>query len=434
MKSLITILLLTLAAAVSAHTTGNDVGSMGNDNVGYLGYHINGSIIGGVPADTLTLPALADSSTVAPLPMFTDTDTAAGTTHTDSTATADQYRQPADYVIPATAITVGTAAAIGAAATTGETTATTYTESTITTSSTTVTSSDSTAEAYTFPRGAWDLSLQPRPHQVAIFCGAELNYADRNFLRLYDVLLNLTPGVKWHIGNDFMLAGQIHVPVANYGYGERMSMIRLNMTVLSKQLHFTNAHQHFKFSAGLFNRERMGADIKWMWPVNRWLLFMAQAGVTGHWALGVDFKGNHEETFGKDWLFTGIAGARFYLEKWETEFVLSGGRYLNKRMGAQLEIMRHFTYCTVGIYGQIHQKDPSNTYSNHTEAGGFKVVMMIPPYKRSKRKVAFRPASNFRLTYNAQSDGISMKMYDTDPEDNERQYPIDVNWGAMRKK
>ena len=60
--------------------------------------------------------------------------------------------------------------------------------------------------------------------------------------------------------------------------------------------------------------------------------------------------------------------------------------------------------------------------------------MMIPPYKRSKRKVAFRPASNFRLTYNAQSDGVSMKMYDTDPEDNERQYPIDVNWGVMRKK
>ena len=318
---------------------------------------------------------------------------------------------------------------------------TTYMDSTADTESTYITSAiaapamvAAAPDTMSFPRGAWDLSLQPRPHQVAIFCGAELNYADRNFLRLYDVLLNLTPGVKWHIGNDWMLAGQIHVPVANYGYGERMNMVRLNMTVLSKQVHFTNTRQHFKFSAGLFNRERMGADIKWMWPVNSWLLFMAQAGVTGHWALGFDFKGHHEETFGKEWLFTGIAGAKFYLEKWETEFVLSGGRYLNKKMGAQLEIMRHFTYCTVGIFGQIHQKDLSNTYSKHTEAGGFKVVMMIPPYKRSKRKVAFRPASNFRLTYNAQSDGISMKMYNTDPEDNERQYPIDIDWGAMRKK
>ena len=184
-----------------------------------------------------------------------------------------------------------------------------------------------------FPRGAWDLSLQPRPRQVAIFCGAELNYADRNFLRLYDVLLNLTPGAKWHIGNDWMLAGQIHVPVANYGYGERMNMVRLNMAVVSKQLHFNNTNQHFKFSGGMFNRERMGADIKWMWPVNRWLLFMAQAGVTTQWALGVDFKGNHEEVFEKDWRVTGIAGAKFYLEKWETEFVLSGGRYLNDKMG-----------------------------------------------------------------------------------------------------
>ena len=400
-----------LAATVSAHTADNDVCSMGNDKAGYLGSNINGSITGGVPADSLTPPALADSTVMAPLPMFTDMDMATDTTYTDSTKTADQYRQSKDYAIPATAITVGTAAAIGAATTT-----------------------NATAEPYAFPRGAWDLSLQPRPHQVAIFCGAELNYADINFLRLYNVLLNLTPAVKWHIGNDWMLAGQIHVPVANYGYGERMNMVRLNMAVVSKQLHFNNTNQHFKFSGGMFNRERMGADIKWMWPVNRWLLFMAQAGVTTQWALGVDFKGNHEEVFEKDWRVTGIAGAKFYLEKWETEFVLSGGRYLNEKMGAQLEIMRHFTYCTVTIFGHMHQKDRSNMYSNHTMGGGFKVVMMIPPYKRSKRKVAFRPASNFRLTYNAQSDGVSMKMYNTDPEDNERQYPIDINWGAMRRK
>jgi len=351
-------------------------------------------------ADTIIRRAAADRDIPAPTPMF-----AGMTTATDSTQTA------ATAAIAGTAIPAGTAGTAATAATAA--------------------TADS---AYTFPRGAWDLSLQPRPRQVVLFCGAELNYADRNFLRLYDVLINLTPAVKWHIKNNLMLAAQIHIPVTNYGYGERMNMIRLNMTVLSKQVHFSNTRQHFKFSGGLFNRERMGVDVKWMWPVNSWLLFMAQAGVTSHWALGFSTKRKYDHTFGGDWMFTGTAGARFYLEKWETEFVLSGGRYINKKMGAQLEIMRHFTYCTVGIYGHLHEKDESDWYSNHTEGGGFKVVMMLPPYKRSKRKVAFRPASNFRLTYNAQSDGISMKMYDTDPEDNERQYPIDVNWGAMRKK
>lgn len=420
MKHLLTILLLTLSATIGAST----IVTTGDDNF---------STIWGVKADTVAQRAIADSIAPATMPMGMTLDEAEADTLADSygrTAEPADTGNGAAIVAP---ITVGTAAAT-IATTTSDATVNSGTSIATTTSDATVSASTAVTTEYTFPRGAWDLSLQPRPHQVAIFCGADLSYADRNFLRLYDVLLNLTPGAKWHIGNDLMVAGQIHVPVANYGYGERMNMIRLYMADISKQIHFNNTRQHFKFSAGLFSRERMGVDMKWMWPVNRWLLFMAQAGVTGHWALGVDFKGNHEETFGKDWKFTGIAGAKFYLEKWETEFVLSGGRYLNKKMGAQLEIMRHFTYCTVSIYGQMHQKDPDNTYSNHTDAGGFKVVMMLPPYKRSKRKVAFRPASNFRLTYNAQSDGISMKMYDTDPEDNERQYPIDINWGVMRNR
>lgn len=97
-------------------------------------------VIGGVPADTIVAPAKPDV-------VIRDTTLMDGTPYTGSTA--------------------GTAGTAGISATAPDIPA--------------------------FPRGAWDLSLQPRPRQVAIFCGAELNYADRNFLRLYDVLLNLTP-------------------------------------------------------------------------------------------------------------------------------------------------------------------------------------------------------------------------------------------------
>ena len=52
-------------------------------------------------------------------------------------------------------------------------------------------------------------------------------------------------------------------------------------------------------------------------------------------------------------------------------------------------------------------------------------------YKKQKNKdVVVRPASNFRLTYNAQADGYSMKKYTTDPEENERTYPIQIPWGT----
>ena len=55
---------------------------------------------------------------------------------------------------------------------------------------------------------------------------------------------------------------------------------------------------------------------------------------------------------------------------------------------------------------------------------------MFPQLSNKKNNaVVFRPASNFRLTYNAQADGVSMQKYNTDPEENERTYPIRIPWG-----
>jgi hypothetical protein len=93
------------------------------------------------------------------------------------------------------------------------------------------------------------------------------------------------------------------------------------------------------------------------------------------------------------------------------------------------EIIRHFHHCSVSIFAQRHERYASTGGSN-VNSGGFRVVMMIPPYTKSKEKVVFRPASNFRLTYNAQSDGYSMKKYMTDPEENERTLPMRMPWGT----
>ena len=269
--------------------------------------------------------------------------------------------------------------------------------------------------------------------QVELFCGADLNYADVNFARLYNLLINLTPGVKWHLGNDWLIAANAWVPLINDGYDSRYHMARLNTAVVSKELHFENARQHAKISVGLFSRERWGADVKWMMPVNDWLLLNAQAGLTKHWALGFDMYGNSETDFDGKLTATAIAGANFYLTPWNTEFRLSGGRYINEDYGAQLEVMRHFKYCTITAYAQLHERG-NTRYSNHTEAGGFKVVMMLPPYQKRTKKLVLRPPSNFRLTYIAQSDGISMRMYNTDPEENERQLPMRIGWGTGTMK
>ena len=236
---------------------------------------------------------------------------------------------------------------------------------------------------------------------------------------MYDVLVNLTPGVKWHIGDRWQLAGQAIVPVYN-DYGDRYKKVRLNLAVLSKEWSW-NGSQFLKVSGGLFGRERYGLDAKWMYPVNRWLALDAQVGLTGFCSMAVDWECSKMKRV------TGQIGMNVYLEKVNTELRLHGGRYLYEDYGVMAEAMRHFKHCTVGVYAQYSNKGK--------EDGGFKVVMMIPPYKRKARKVMVRPASNFRLTYDIHGLPYAAKMYTTDPEENEREGNFDRNllqWGANR--
>lgn len=269
-----------------------------------------------------------------------------------------------------------------------------------------------------------------RAGQLDLFCGAELNYRDVNFVRLYDVLLRATPGVKFYMGKDWMISGQAYFPIWNEGYGMRGNMFRLNMADVSKEVHFSNANQHFKFSAGLFGSERYGIDVRWAYPINAWLLLHARMGYTGYWNLGFHLEGETESEFSNsDWSVLGIGGASVWLAPWSTEFRVSGGRYINDEYGVEGEIIRHFKHCSVSLFSQHHEAYKS-TGGTHRNSGGFRVVMMIPPYEKKRERVNYRPASNFRLTYNAQSDGYSMKKYNTDPEENERTEPIRIPWGT----
>lgn len=255
--------------------------------------------------------------------------------------------------------------------------------------------------------------------KLEIFAGAEFHYRDIFYNKMYEIVVNLAPGVKWHIGNQWQLAGQAIIPVYN-DYGDYYKKVRLNMAVLSKEWDW-KGRQFLKVSGGLFGRERYGIDAQWMYPVNSWLALDAQIGLTGFCSMAVDWECSKMERV------TGQAGVNIYINKVNTEFRLHGGRYIYEDYGMTAEAMRHFKHCTVGLYAQ---------YSDQwKETGGFKVVMMIPPYKRKVHKVMVRPASNFRLTYDIQGLPYAVKMYATDPEENEREGHFDRNrlqWGVNR--
>lgn len=285
---------------------------------------------------------------------------------------------------------------------------------------------------------------QPK-YQVELFCGAEMNFTEMNYHSLYDIYLGLTPGMKWHLGNRWMVAGQVYVPIVNEGYIDRYSMIRLTTATLSKELHFPEARQYLKLSAGLFGRERTGADVKWIFPLNDWLMLTAQAGITSCWALGFKPGGESESEFGKDWKITGTAGASFWIAPLKSEVRISGGRYIDGIYSGEVSVSRHFKYVSFSAFARLHEKVPdrfedhvrTGAYSageTHSKSGGFRLIVMLPPYKKSQKKLVVRPASHIQLNYNAQMDEKTMMMYRTDPEANDRTYELDVNWGADKNK
>lgn len=235
--------------------------------------------------------------------------------------------------------------------------------------------------------------------------GVDFNYRDIFWQRLYDLLVNLTPGVKWNMGKGWQVSARALVPVYN-DYGDRYKKIRLDLAVLSKEMYFRD-RLFVKASGGWFSDERYGIDLKGMWTVNRWLALEAQTGMTGHCSMAAGWEAS------KPYKWTGLFGADFYINPHDTQIRVRGGRYIYADYGGIVEAMRHFRHCTVGVYGEYSNKGGKNA--------GFKIIAMLPPYKRSRRKVNFRPASNFRLTYNMEAEAYANRMYMTDPEENERE-------------
>lgn len=265
--------------------------------------------------------------------------------------------------------------------------------------------SDDSKESDNSPRG---YLLMDKPTTLELFMGANLNYRDMTFDQVYDVLVQLTPGIKWNPGFGWQMSAQALFAVLNTGYAKEDWTPRLNIATVSKEFNWKMLD--LKVSGGFFSMERYGLDIKAMCYPLEWFAVEAQLGCTGYVSTYDGWKASYMKQI------LAVCGMDFYLRQWQTQIRIRGGRFLYGDLGAVGEVMRHFNHCSVGVYAQT-----SNKFQNVN--GGFKVVMMIPPYRyKSRRVVRVRPASNFRLTYNMRGDGFGCKTYITDPEENERNH------------
>lgn len=257
-------------------------------------------------------------------------------------------------------------------------------------------------------------------HGLDIFAGVDFNYRDINYIRQWDVLLNLTPGFKWDFGSHWMLAGQAIVPIYNQ-YGNEYERIRPNMLVLSKES--SVADFYLKCSAGLFSSQRYGFDLKAFKPMEDWVAIEGQFGVTGLLSTATGWAMSPMERF------TWTIGGDIFLEPSNIQLRGVVGRFVYGDVGVLCEAMRHFDHTTVTIFGK---------YSDLSKAdAGFRFTVMLPPYHRSDRYVRIRPASNFRFSNLIKYHQFGNRMYATDPEENDRDgwFSRDLlQWGSHYMK
>lgn len=257
--------------------------------------------------------------------------------------------------------------------------------------------------AFFFMVGQPQAKAQDTSPGLDIFSGFYFNFKDMDFKNQYEVLIHLTPGFKWNMGNHWQLAGQVIVPVVNT-FGDRYKYVQMGAFNISKELRIKNLY--LKPTVGVFDMGYYGADMKAFLPLCNWFALEGQAGYIGPIIVDPVFF------VGKPDYFVWAVGGDIYLSRWNTQFRGTLGKYLNFDFGCEAEAMRHFNHTTVSIYGRWNAK--------YGLDGGFRFVIALPPYHRKHRTVNFRPASNYGMSYTVMYKVNANCMYHTDPEENER--------------
>ena len=283
-------------------------------------------------------------------------------------------------------------------------------------------------------------TAQKKDMSVDIFSGFIFGFRDISYQRQYDLYISLTPGFKWNFGDHWQVAGQLYVdildqynnPYYSQYYNRRGNIFSFGILDVSKEIKLGNLY--CKASAGFFSESRYGVDLKLFLPVASWFAFEAQGGLTGLFSTagGIGFSPMQR--------FAGTIGGDIYLAGSNTQLRGVIGSYLYRDLGCEVEAIRHFRHSSVSLYANWNNKSTRSTQGindfseipDHFD-GGFRVVVMLPPYHRKQRTVNIRPASNFYLPYSIMAHEWTNRMYKTDPEENLRDgwFSRDLlDWGS----
>lgn len=271
---------------------------------------------------------------------------------------------------------------------------------------------------------SWELVKKQKKKNSSLFkvdvvVYPEFSFRNIKLSRMYDFLINLSPAVEVSLWKGSKFTAQLIIPVYN-NYGYKYGSVRPGNISLSQT--FRLPYNIFLTgTVGFFNNNRWGVDMDADYHFKNERFYLdARLSYTGYGEWG-EYKNGvniHPFKYGcttKDMRFTFSIGGGYYWAKFNTQVALHAERYLLGEYGGRLDIIRHFKYCSIGLYGMIVQYAGNDGIN-----GGFRFQVNLPPYryKRTKHIPRVLPSRNMGFAYNAGNEFKYGKGFKSLPSNN----------------
>jgi hypothetical protein len=244
----------------------------------------------------------------------------------------------------------------------------------------------------------------------------QLTLQNMRFDHIYEKQFNLAPALTYSPWSGMLLTAQVIFPLLNQLTYEG-DFIRPGFVTLSQGFQLPG-HNQLRLTAGNFNHDRYGVDLKWKkhFDDSRWSL-AANMGLTGK-SIYYDQYWNHSSLDRFSWNLK----ASYYLPVYQLRADVLAGQFLYGDKGVRFDLYRHFGEVTIGFYAN---------YTGYHPNGGFHFAIPLDPFnRRHQHRVRVMLPSYFDMEYNARNEFVYNRYYETSPNENRSEedlYPQYIN-------
>lgn len=192
--------------------------------------------------------------------------------------------------------------------------------------------------------------------------------------QIYQILLEVSPAIEVTLWSGAKLTAQMIWPAYNDGFTGEYENTRPGYITLQQQFRLPyNITGDVRL--GVFDLRTYGGELnlKYFFKDEHFSL----SGKLGCVGVGY-YKDFGKFTYNGDQKWYWSVGPDYYWARYNVQFKLRAEQYLMQEIGIKGEMIRHFRYCSIGLYAEKAQHSKSN--------GGFRIYVSLPPYKYKRYK------------------------------------------------